>query len=225
VSIINSRKSERIKISEEFCSILEQCLTFNTLTDYCFDVCINSKNPVVPGMKNFLLDTEKRTVQPLNAGINFDFGGFAKGYALDKIRTIFLTTTVSNALVNFGNSSILGWGHHPHGNCWKINLQHSYHPQLSVYTFDLSGEILTTSGILPSHKAHIRSPITHEWCTENATYSVVTKSAVEGEAISTALVAARDVTQQKSILKNFGLKSALKISYEHENFQQEEILV
>jgi FAD:protein FMN transferase len=213
VSKINGKKSGSIAISEEFCTIVEQCQKFNRLTNYFFDVCIDPDIPAVPGTNKFLTDAKKGTIQPINTVLHFDFGAYAKGYALDRIKAILENASLSNALVNFGNSSILALGHHPHGNCWKISLQHSYDPALTVYTFDLSDEILTTSGILPTKEAHIRSPLTGELNTERATYSVVTKTAVEGEAITTALYAANDLVQQREILKNFGLKSALKIEY------------
>jgi thiamine biosynthesis lipoprotein len=225
VSKINGRKSGSIEISEEFCTILEQCLTFNRLTGYLFDVCINLEKPVVSGIKDFLIDNEKCTVQPVNTILNFDFGAYAKGYALDKIKAILEKASASNALINFGNSSILALGHHPHGEYWKISLQHSFNPKASVFTFDLTNKILTTSGILPARKAHIRSPFTGELCTENATYSIETQLAVEGEAISTSLYAANDLVKQKTILKNFGAKSALKVAYVQENFKLEEITV
>lgn len=214
VSKINSNPSGGIKISEEFCAILEQCLTFNRLTCYFFDVCINTGNSAVPGTKKFLMDAEKGIILPVNTVLHFDFGAFAKGYVLDRIKTILEKISVSNALVNFGHSSILALGHHPHGNCWKISLQHSFNPTLEVFTFDLFDEILTTSGVLPSKKAHIRSPFTGELKTEPATYSVVTKTGAEGEAISTALYAANDDVQRRAILKNFGVNTALKVAYD-----------
>ena len=223
VSKINSNKSGSIAISEEFCAIVEQCQKFNGLTNYFFDVCIDSDVSTVPGKNKFLTDAEKGTIQSMNTVLHFDFGAYAKGYALDRIKVITEKTGTANALVNFGNSSILALGHHPHGNCWKISLQHSFDPTITVYTFDLSDEILTTSGILPTKKAHIRSPLTGELHTEQATYSVVTKTAVEGEAISTALYAANDIVQQRKILKNFGVINALKIAYEGEKFELEEI--
>jgi thiamine biosynthesis lipoprotein len=201
VSQLNKTKSG--KISEELRAIIEQCSKFKALTSGCFDVCINP---------------EKNT-------LNFDFGAYAKGYVLDKIKTIFTEASVSNALINFGNSSILASGHHPLGDCWKISLQHSFNPHLSVYTFDLLDDILTTSGILPTKMAHIKSPFTGEFCTEKSTYSVVTKLATEGEAITTALYVAGNLDQQKRILQNFGLKKALKVDYEGENFKVDEIII
>jgi FAD:protein FMN transferase len=224
VSKVNSNRSENIVISKEFYTILEQCLEFNRLTSYFFDVCINTDNPVAPGSRSFLEDAKKCTIQPVNTALNFDFGAYAKGYVLDRIKVILEKVSLSNALVNFGNSSIMALGHHPHGDCWKISLQHSFNPAIAVYTFDLLDEVLTTSGILPTKNAHIRSPFTGELHTEKTTYSAITKTAVEGEAISTALYAANDIEQQKTILKNFGVRRALKVAYEDEKFTLQEIM-
>jgi len=224
VAKLNTKKQESIEISQELYGIIELCLKFNKLTNYFFDVCINSEEHISTGKHSFELDKEKCTIRPANSGLNFDFGAFAKGYALQKIKDIFSKNKISNALINFGNSSIMALGHHPHGNCWKVCLQHNFNPKIPVYIFDLFDEILSTSGVLPNGKAHIRSPFTGKLCIENSTYSVVSKSAVEGEAISTALYASNDERQQKIILKNFGISKALKVFYTPDNCQLTEII-
>lgn len=223
VSKINSSNKALIEVSEECFAIIDQCLTLNQLTNHFFDVCIQESHS--PGTPHFILDKEKQTIQPLHANLHFDFGGFAKGYALEEIRTILSKAGVADALVNFGNSSILALGHHPHGDCWEVSLQHSFKPELSVSTFRLLNQVLTTSGILSTQKAHIRSPHTGQLCTANETYSVVTASATEGEAISTALYAANQEMLQKVILQNFKLKTALRVSYANDDFAVKVITV
>jgi len=122
VSQINRHQSRGIKIRPELCAIIEQCKLYNELTKYFFDVCINNTRPVAPGMKDFIIDTTYSTIQPLKSILNFDFGAFAKGYAIDRVKTILGMKSGSNALVIFGNSSILALGHHPCGICLKISL-------------------------------------------------------------------------------------------------------
>ena len=56
----------------------------------------------------------------LRRGCILDFGGIAKGYALEKVRNILQEAGVENALLNFGGSSVLGMGHHPLGPCWEV---------------------------------------------------------------------------------------------------------
>ena len=56
----------------------------------------------------------------LRRGCILDFGGIAKGYALEKVRNILQAAGVENALLNFGDSSVLGMGHHPLGPCWEV---------------------------------------------------------------------------------------------------------
>ena len=56
----------------------------------------------------------------LRRGCILDFGGIAKGYALEKVRNILKAAGVENALLNFGGSSVLGMGHHPLGPCWEV---------------------------------------------------------------------------------------------------------
>ena len=142
-------------------------------------------------------------------------------FTVDKIRNILNNATINNALINFGNSSILALGHHPLGNCWKIDIQNIYSSQQSVYSLDISNALLTTSGRLPQKAPHIISPITGCICNENATISVITNSAVDGEVLSTALFAAEKEEQQKLILQNFNIDKAYKVVYNNLLFQTE----
>lgn len=213
VAKLNSLKSGTTPISSELCSILEQCSTLNRQTGCFFDVCINPDRPAVPGMKGYHLDKKNHIIGIGNAPLNFDFGAFAKGYALEKLKVFFIHAQGNNALVNFGNSSIMALGHHPHGDCWKISLHYDNSSELPAQPFDLSDEVLTTSGVMPSRKAHIRSPFTGRLLKQQANYSVVTQSAIDGEAISTALYAAREGALQKAILKNFSVTSAWKTTF------------
>ena len=73
----------------------------------------------------------------LRRGCILDFGGIAKGYALEKVRNILKAAGVENALLNFGGSSVLGMGHHPLGPCWEVTPegQPSPEPSLNVPQF------------------------------------------------------------------------------------------
>lgn len=206
-----------IEISEELASIFETCKQFNQLTLEFFDISIQSDAQ----NRSYQLEYKNSIASIKKGELIFDFGAFAKGYALDQIQKILKEAKIKNAVVNFGNSSILALGHHPHGDCWKIDLQHSYHPGISVYSFELKDEILTTSGILPNRQLHIKSPQTNQFCNENSSYSVVTSSGVLGEIATTALYAAQDLQSQKMILKNLKTENAVKVLYNDTDFKYE----
>ena len=216
VSVLNNRAgSQPVNTSLELYAIIQECKQLNLLSNGYFDICINSLEHQNPGMECLKFNDQLKQISFANANVKLDFGAYAKGYALDKIKEILKGESITDALINFGNSSILAIGKHPKGNFWKVDLQNIYDPKSSVYSFELTNNFLTTSGKLPSKIAHVISPIKGEICDENNTISVVTNSAIIGEAISTALFAARTEEIQKQILQNLKVDKAYKIVYEN----------
>ncbi len=79
-----------------------------------------------------------------NPAVQFDLGGYAKGYALDRAAAIMRARGVHNALINIGgNVMALGRkGDAP----WRVGIQHPRKPE-SMATVDLrDGEAIGTSG-------------------------------------------------------------------------------
>ena len=79
-----------------------------------------------------------------NPDVQFDLGGYAKGYALDRAAAMLRAEGIENALINIGgNVMALGRkGDHP----WQVGIQHPRAPQpigvLALY----DGEAIGTSG-------------------------------------------------------------------------------
>ncbi|HEY9193198.1 MAG TPA: FAD:protein FMN transferase [Methyloversatilis sp.] len=79
-----------------------------------------------------------------NPAVQFDLGGYAKGYALDRAAAILRARGVRNALINIGgNVMALGRkGDAP----WRVGIQHPRKPE-SLATVELrDGEAIGTSG-------------------------------------------------------------------------------
>ena len=175
--------------SAELYEIIVNCIDFYEKTSGCFDITINSLESYRDGIKGIVCNSQNCSIFYKNPAIKIDLGGFAKGYALDKCINILRNNRVSDALVNFGNSSVFAIGNHPAGTGWKITLPTSDpEHQSSVVLHD---ECLTTSGNEET-KLHILSPFDGQYVRANKPVSVVTKDATSGEVFSTALFVSRE---------------------------------
>ena len=116
--------------------------------------------------------------------LTLDFGGFAKGYALKKIQEILLRGNIENAFVDFGNSSIMGIGHHPYGDCWKVSLQNPY-TQQTLDEFCLTDNTLSTSGNTEQYTGHIINPLTGIYNEQKKVTSILSDNPLDAEILST----------------------------------------
>ena len=83
-------------------------------------------------------------VQSRNKAVQLDFGGYAKGYALDRAAELLRAKGIRNALINIGGN-ILALGRHG-DRPWRVGIQH---PRKSgaLAMLDLNdGEAIGTSG-------------------------------------------------------------------------------
>ena len=134
-------------------------------------------------------------------GGKLDFGGFAKGYFLRICGDILREAGVECAFVDFGNSSILGIGHHPYGDSWKVEVMNPY-THLPVMEYSLVDKAMSTSGSTPSYSGHIRNPHTGEACSDRHLVSVVSPDPLDAEVLSTVLMIA-DAGQYPSFQEEF----------------------
>jgi thiamine biosynthesis lipoprotein len=77
-----------------------------------------------------------RTVRFSHPGMEVDFGGIGKEYAVDRALMILRERGVGSALVNFGGD-IGAIGHHPAGRPWQVGIRH---PRIS-------GKVVTVTGV------------------------------------------------------------------------------
>ena len=98
-------------VDDELYGALEMCRVFNRSTCGSFDIAVQSEER--PFGEAYLLQPSRHAVRFTGTGVTLDFGGFAKGYALERIKQLLVKETVGSALVNFGNSSVLALGVHP----------------------------------------------------------------------------------------------------------------
>lgn len=130
-----------------------------------------------------------------------DFGGFAKGYFLRRCAAMLREAGIECAFVDFGGSSILGIGHHPYGDSWKVGILNPY-THMSIGEIELQDSSLSTSGNTPAYTGHIRNPKTGEVCTARMLATVVSKDPLDAEVLSTVMMIASP-HEQEEIRRNF----------------------
>lgn len=189
---INARaESESVGISDEMEAVLGLCRDYHARTEGLFDVTLGAFSRVAfpePGCVRL-------------GGAALDFGGFAKGYALGRIKTMLRRAGVRSAFVDFGNSSILALGRHPYGACWKVGLPDPFTGR-TLAEFDLEDRALSTSGNTPRHTAHIVDPKTGIYDAGRKAAVVAAADPLDAEVLSTVRMIA-DERQWERIAANF----------------------
>lgn len=147
------------------------------------------------GTDRLVFDDAARTVRFAHPAAEIDFGAVGKGVALDVIRPLLVSAGVENALVSFGESSVLALGRHPYGDCWEIGLRHPVTDE-AVRTLRLRDTMLSVSGLrrvtrdgVTEIQSHIVRPSAGELASGPATVAVTGGSGLETEALSTAWIA------------------------------------
>lgn len=72
------------------------------------------------GMNLLELDEDSNSVRVNASHMIIDFGAVGKGYALDQCADVLLDWKVSNALLNAGDSTVLGMGAAPDQSGWTV---------------------------------------------------------------------------------------------------------
>ncbi len=183
-----------VEVSAELWHILNDCAFYYGQTDGLFDVTLRN-------FKQVLLSEADRTVFFFSESLQVDLGGYGKGYALLKIQDLLNENGIRQALVNFGNSSVLALGSHPYGEYWPVCIENPYTGRL-LADFTLCDQALSVSGNMPSHPRHIVNPHTGVFVEEAELVAVVAKDPLVAEVLTTTFMVA-DTEQMASIAGKF----------------------
>ena len=222
VCLINENAAvQPVQVDDEMGKILSLCRDYYVRTHGTFDITLPSKflargTDTVPIRQKDVFspscwddairfDLENLSVAFTNPFVQIDLGGFGKGYAIQKIAAIFKNSGIRNALVSFGESSVLAMGHHPYGDCWKIGLESDQQFDRPGHVFELTDQSISTSGFQKradhSIGFHIISPLTQRPVKATSLIAVQSTDPLEAETLSTALFATLDA--DTSFLDNF----------------------
>lgn len=168
-------------VDEETFGILQFCEIFRRSTMGYFDISALSGIRVSP---SYRLEPGSCSVALAEDSVVLDAGGFGKGYALDHVKKYLDGAGVRNALLNFGDSSVVAMGQHPFGDCWQVGALSGGHQ------FRLRNKALSVSGRRSDGKEHIMDPVQQRFVAGGASVAVEGPSAFVCEILSTALYAA-----------------------------------
>jgi thiamine biosynthesis lipoprotein len=147
------------------------------------------------GLRNVVLDAEKKTVRFRNPGVEINLGSIGKGHALDEAARLLRSGwNVGSALLHGGLSSVLAVGGQPgKARGWEVGLTHPWEPERRLGLVHLKDRALATSAATFRHLeyngkklGHILDPRTG-WPAEGvASCSVLAPTAAEADALATA---------------------------------------
>ena len=78
-------------------------------------------------------------------GMELDFGGFGKEYAVDRVAALLLARGIRHGLVEFGGDLRI-LGPHPDGSPWRVGIRHPRDPEQAIAAVDLQTGAVATSG-------------------------------------------------------------------------------
>lgn len=203
LTVVNMRGGrEAVGVDDELFMALELCEAFRRGTEGYFDITACSDCAGVGVRAGYALDAAAHTVRLYGAGTLLDMGGFAKGYALERLRRRVADSGVTQAVLNFGDSSIAAIGHHPYGEWWPVGVGASVGQPSVAHEFRLRDSALSVSGRGRGGEYHIFDPHSGERVVREETVVVEGRSALVCEVLSTALYAAPD-SRRKNIISRY----------------------
>ena len=165
--------------------------------------------------KNVKADPRRVTL-PKGAAITLN--GIAQGYAADRVRQTLARWGIDHALIDCGELSALGNG--SKAEPWKVGIQHPREADAFAALVRLSGRCLATSGDYESvfdvgdgkkfQWHHIFDPKSGVSPEELASVSVVAPTAMQADALSTAVFVA-GVEAGTNLLSRFEQTDALMV--------------
>jgi len=150
---------------------------------------LNSEhNPLTPFIKG-----EYNRIKLLKNGMALDLGGIAKGYAVDQAIEKLRDAKIENVLVNL-SGNMYAIGHPKDKEAWHIGIRHPRKKESLLGFLKLQEEAISTSGdyekffIHDGKKySHIINPHTGYPVSGVASVTIIAKTAMEADALSTTV--------------------------------------
>ena len=147
------------------------------------------------GMRHVVLDSDRRTVEYLQRGLEINLGSIGKGYALDRAAALLRSDwDLRSALLHGGHSSVYAMGTEPGDERgWAVGLRHPWQSGRRLAVVRLRNRALGTSAATFQHLEHQGRKLGHildpgtGWPAEGmASASVVAPTGAEADALATA---------------------------------------
>jgi thiamine biosynthesis lipoprotein len=217
VARLNSKAvAESVVVSESLFRLLETCSAISLETAGAFDPATGAMTKAwgfyrregrlpppaertaamhASGMRHVVLDPDRRCVKFRRPGLELNFGGIGKGYALDLAAELLRRNWgVRSALLHGGGSSVYAVGHPPGQlDGWVIDLKHPTDETRTLGSVRLKDEGFGTSAATfqffefqGKKLGHVLDPRVGWPAEGTAAATVVAPTAAEADAWSTA---------------------------------------
>lgn len=210
---LNRSAGEIIEIPSDTYEILKKSVYFNHLTKGAFDITVY---PLIQlwkesARKNQWPDAEELRQVKESVGSNYieffpnnkiqlnhpalkiDLGGIAAGFAIDEAVQIFRRYGIVNFYIDIGGDIYAG-GHNCQNRPWRIGIANPQDRSKLMEIVELTDAAIATSGhyekyytIQNERLSHIMNPITGFPQKEITSATIITTTAIEADALSTAL--------------------------------------
>jgi len=237
---IDSLKVQGIKkgiIDTISIKIIERSLYFSQKTDGYFDMTIDPvlqkwnyfKEPTLPSQSEIrlllpLVDYKKVKIKSdtliIPEGFSLNLGGSAKGYALNRAKSILKEYGINSALIDAGGDILL-LGKKKGKKDWSIGIRNPREENGIIGTLKVSDCFVFTSGdyeryfiINGKRYHHIVNPFTGYPARGTISATVIVKEGIEGDCLATALIVMR-LEEAKKYIKDNNIEAILIDSSEN----------
>jgi len=206
LSLLSASRGD-IRVSDDLFAVLRAAKHYSTISDGAFDITIGPmvrlwrrsrrqqelpKEQYIEQAKQLVgnhlweLDEPTQSVRLLKEGMRFDLGGIAKGYAIDKAFEIIQKHDISSQLVDAGGDFRVG-SPPPGTDGWKIAKESEtvFLKETAMATSGGRFQFVEIDGI---RYAHIVDPKTGLGITGGQTVHVTAPTAMEADALATAVI-------------------------------------
>lgn len=215
ISNVNLRAAkETVVVGSDFWLVAAASREYFNLSDGCFDPTVfplmkawgfRKKEGILPPAEELIkimplvdfakvmLDDTSHTVSFREEGMSLDFGGIAKGYAVDRAIAALRDLGVTRAIVDAGGN-FYGLGTPQARERWQTGIRHPFRLNEIIARFPVSDAGVATSGnyerffeIDGKKYCHIMDPRTGWPVPEMLSATVIANTAMAADALSTSV--------------------------------------
>ncbi len=214
VSKLNKTGLTPFKASDELFMMLEKSIEYSEITGGAFDITVgplmkifrtslekgkapdesavaNAASRV--GFRKISLDSAAKTVAFESDGMEIDLGAIAKGYAADRAGAALKAVGAQSAIIDAGGD-VLCVGSKPAGKPWTVALRNPRDPEDFLLKLAVKDSAVTTSGDYEQYFEsngkrfiHIMDPRTGKSATGCISATVIARTAMQADALSTSI--------------------------------------
>lgn len=177
ISQLNQQAGVAVQVTPLFLEITQRAVFLSTLTGQAF-------NPLTGG-ENFSghiqINPYDSTVQ-IPMGCQLDLNALVKGLAIDEAIDVF-PEGIPVLIEAGGDVKVKGFP--PHESCWSIGIRDPFEPQSLITALPIKSGAVCTSGMY--FRGRHLTNTTRELNTRVASVTVTAPTAIEADALSTAL--------------------------------------